>query len=802
MIKNYLKIALRQLWKNKLFSALNIFGLAVSIAVCLLLILVLADQYGYDEFHEGKEKIYRIITDKKEVGTYPKRPTYATTALSVAERLIYDFTFVDAATRIVELYGKFKVGNQRFKDFESGLAVDQSFLDVFTFNWVAGDQRTALMEPRSIVLTESTAKSMFPYSDPIGATVEYDELGQYIVTGIISNPPARTQIQFDYLISFSTITDAFTQEDREKINVYNYDEIWRGHVFLKLKQKNHIKELDQALTQLSASYSEKDPNHNFLFGSQRITDITPTTVTLSNELHSATPIIVLRFLIALGIIIILAACFNYMNLSIARSLKRAREIGVRKVIGAGKKDLVIQFIGEAVVIALFAFAIALVMLEFLIPAFYSLDPFVGEVFHMEKTPGLYLLFLGFSLIVGMLAGLFPAFNIASFPPIESLQQLRNVRLFKRIGFRKLLITIQFTLSLIFILTVLIVLKQQHYILNKDLGVRVQNMYNVYLDTSQYEVFAQEVRKLKGVEQVSGSNYGLLAGERSSTMVKYNNQSDSMKLASIIGTSNFIDNMGIELVAGDRIRGNNAATEQFILINETASDRMGYSNPEQAIGQAITLDTTSLIIAGVLKDFHHNNIWFEPIKPFAIRQIGDYDYRNASISLYDRDLKSTVADIKSIYSSLFPENDMNSFFVDTRIYNMSKFFRMGSSIIGFVGFLTIVISCLGLLGMVIYTVEGKVKEVGIRKVLGAGEGNIVWNLSKGFMILLFISILLALPVVYFGSRLWLQNFVLQTHIGPSIYLIGIGAILLIGLITVISQTYLAAKQNPVESLRQE
>ena len=804
MIRNYLVVTLRQLWKFKLFSFLNIFGLATSMAVCLLLIMILADQYSYDTFHTKKDRIFRVISGSGPKDHPIKKASRATSPLSLAEQLNEDYPFIESTTRIVEIHKEYQANDRRLSDQRHGCIVDQNFLDIFSFGWVAGDQRTALIHPRSMVLTETTAKKWFPNAEPIGAKIESKDLGIFTITGIIPDPPVHSHIQFNYLMSFSSVTNAFTDLEKKSIYLEDFSSAWRGYVYFLIDEQLKTNELHNAMAELSAIHSDENSEIDLLYTTQAFTNVRPSK-DLSNELNMGTaiPSMVLRFLMALGIIVTLAACFNYMNLSIARSLKRAKEIGVRKVAGARKIDIVIQFLGEAVLIALLSLGVALVLLEFLLPAFYGLDPFVETTVNLRKTPLLYLAFLGFSIVVGLLAGLFPAFNISNFQPIESIKQLTNVKLFGRLGIRKVLVTIQFMLSLIFILSVIVLLNQQRTVVNSDLGVRIENMYYVNLEKASFETFAQEVRQLRGVQEVSGSNYALLSGQRGTKMMQFNQGKDSVEIHSIIGTNNFIQNQDIQLIAGENFPENiNSRGEQFILLNEMAVKRMGFETPEEALGTSIQMDSMGLVISGVLADFHHEDIWWEPIRPFGIRHQPNENYAYANIRLSGKDISATTASIKEIWESFNPGSSMNASFVDDHVYHMSKFFNMGSKIVGFVGFLTVLISCLGLLGMVIYTVEGKVKEVGIRKVLGASETNIIWQLSKGFLLLLGIAVLITVPLAVFGTKLWLQNFVIRMKVVPSIFILGVGIILILGLITIISQTYLAAKSNPANTLRAE
>lgn len=797
---NYLKIAFRQLWKHKMFSALNIFGLATSMSVCLLLIMILMDQYSYDSFHEKGDRIYRVISNRQEKGIPIKRAEYATTALSIAEELKQNYPFVDKAVRVAQINEPFKIDDKTRDTDNSGFAVDADFLEVFDFGWIEGDQRTALQNPRSIVLTQAAVQSLFPDEDPMGKTVEYGELGEFIITGIMPDPPIRSHLQFDYLTSFTMIT-SLSEEDKGKIGIFSFDDIWRGLVYVMLDERADRNNLDLALTEQATAYSDRNEKDNFLFAAQPLTSVMPSPG-LNNEVGIGTPVIVMYFLMILGVIIILAACFNYMNLSVARSLERAKEIGIRKVIGARKSDVALQFLGESVLISLIALIVAVGILEFLIPAFLGLDPFVGQTFTLSKTPAAYLTFFVFSLFIGLLAGIFPAFNIAAFQPIEAIKKLNTAKLFSRVGFRKVLVTMQFAMSLIFVFTVILVLLQQKHVLNADLGARTKNILNVRMQDVDYSTFAQRVQQLPGVADVSSSRVVIMAGENVSTQVRFNNDQDTMSLLYNGVSSNYLENFDIQLIAGKNFPENiNSKGEQFIILNEKATKRIGYKSPDEAIGATIAIDSNLLTVIGVVQDFHHGNIWFDPIEPFALRHGGDFA-RNANIRLNGNNVAETRSAIFAIWNELSPDAPTLAFFTDERVYFMAKFFHMGSRVIGFVGVLTIIITCMGLLGMVIYTIEGRTKEVGIRKILGASEKNIIWQLSKGFFFLFGIAILLAVPIAIFGANLWLQNFLMRITIQPWMLLSGIAVMLVLGLLTVISQTYNAARSNPVESLRSE
>ena len=800
MYKNYFKIAIRQLFKNKLFSALNIFGLATSLAVCMLIIMILFDQYSYDNFHENEDRIFRVISAKQENGNPIGEANMATTSLQLAESLKADYPFIEKTIRVAGVGGDFLQNEKLVVANKNGYMVDNSFLQTFSFGWKEGNQSTALEAPRTMVVTEEFLENNSLGKNPIGEFIEFENLGEFKITGVMPTPPMRSHLRFDFLMSYVTV-ETLSKDALQNIQIADYDDIYRGLVYVLLDKKNNLSQFDNALTKIASDYTLRDKENQYLFESQAIIDIVPTR-DLGNEPGVGTPQMVLTFLLVLGIIIILAASFNYMNLSVARALKRAKEIGIRKVAGARKKDIIIQFLSEAVLIAFFSFLVAIGLLELLIPAFYALDPFVAEVFYLTKPVEVYLVFLGFSLLVGLFAGIFPAFNISRFEPLQAIQKLSNVKFFSQNRFRKSLVTFQFALSLIFILTVIIVQQQQQKILNTDLGINIENRMNVWLNNEvSYEIFSQKIKQIKDVESVSAARNAILLSRMPSTNAKYNEQTDSIKLSYTHVSPNYLDNMEIELLAGKNFPENiNSKGEQFVLLNEKATRQMGFASPAAALGTSILMDDVALTVIGVTRDFYYDNIYFGQLDPFALR-LGN-KFGVANIELSGQNNAATIAAIHQALNEISPQESMSTFFMDEKIYKLSKFFKMGSSIIGFVGFLTILISCLGLLGMVIYNIEGRMKEMGIRKILGASEINLNWQLAKGFLLLLGIAILMAVPLTIFLSNLWLQNFLIRINVSWEIIISGVGIILLLAFITILSQTHFAAKNNPVNILRNE
>lgn len=800
MWRNYLKVAIRQLWRNKLFSILNVVGLATSMSVCLLLIMIIVNQYNFDSFHQKKEQIYRVISQINPLDEPLIKANDATAPVSLAEDLSEYGHLFEEIVPVRGIGGRLQVEDEFFTG--EGLFVGDGFLRTFSFSLKSGDISSALTDPQSIILTEKTAQKFFGESSAMGREIVLAKAGVFIVRGVMENPPSNSHLQFEFLLPMKKYT-SLNDEELQSLDTYDArsNNIKTQHLYVLLANKGLEKDFEEALNNIKNEYAQEFQSTHMLLTPQAIEDIVPSS-DLRNEIGSALPVIIIYFLMILALIIIISAAFNYVNLSIARSLTRAKEVGLRKVSGANKLEIFSQFAGESVLLSIIALGVAVIFLELLIPAFASLGPVISDFVTLSHSFFIYLVFFAFAVLVGIIAGIFPAFHLASFQPIKVLRRFNQIKFSSKLSLRKVLITTQLTLSLALILITVTVLAQHNHVLKADLGIRVKNVANVFLDDLDYELFAQQVRQIKGVEEVSGSNMALLANTSSQALATFHQQTDSMNLAYAFVTPNFLRNMEVQLLAGNPFPEETSSTGgQLVILNEKAIDYMGYTTPEEAIGKSIVIDSTILTIHGVTKDFFQANIWFDPIRPFAFRYSPD-NIAYANVKFQEANLEQSVAEMEKILYRLAPDQKVGFTFAEDQVYFLSRFFNAGSKVIGFVGFLAIVISCMGLLGMVIYTVEGKTQEIGIRKVLGAGIASVVWNLSRSYLVLLSIAIVISVPLIWFGADWWLQNFVIRISIGPAILSLGIGIMIIMGGLTIFSQTYWAAKANPIKSLRNE
>lgn len=809
IFQSYVKIAFRQIARQKLFSAINLVGLSISMSVSLLIIIMLHDQFSYDEFHVNKECIFRVTSDRQSAGSARPMNT-ATAPLPIANELDSLFPGVEKAVRIVN--ANIEVSSKQENLALKGKFVDPAFLAAFSFAWGEGDREQALRDPTSLVITASTAEKIFGLTNPINQIISIPSWGEYIVKGIIQDPPRRSHIQFDFLLPLSALQKLERGEKYPQIT-QNWENIWSGYVYVWINERFDQSYLDQALHQIAAKQNEEEPEIEVIYKAQPLLSIVPGIIN-NNEMDAMLPAYILWFLGGLGLIIMVLACVNYTNLSIAKSLKRAKEIGIRKVIGAKRNDLLIQFIFESVLLSLLSLGMAIVLLEYLIPAFLVLEPELSNVFHLKRDPTIYGYFFIFSLIIGVLTGFFPAWHLSAFDPASSLKNLKNIKPFSFLGLRKLLIVGQFTFSLLFILSTLIILRQYKKVYTTDLGFQTDNIVHVELEGVEFELLANRLNQLKEVKGVSGSFIIPGAGNTVGNCISYQ-KADSVSVVNLDFNwvdPHFIDNLGINLVAGENFpKDVSKEQEQFILLSETAIHQLGFLRPQEAVGEIVALNSCEqfdssrmVIIRGVIQDIYYKGIIpFAEKKAYGLRYDPEhFTYANIQLIPGDQHVQAFLPTLKDIWSELSPNIGLKYTFYNEKLENQYKVLNIASSIIGFIGILSIVISCMGLLGMVVYQTEGRLKEVGIRKVLGTNVQQLVWLLSRSFLGLLLVAVVVAVPLIWKLNMMWLELYPVRISLGIELFMLGIFIMAILAGTAIISQTVRAAHMNPIDILRDE
>ncbi|WPP52347.1 ABC transporter permease [Catalinimonas niigatensis] len=795
MLGSYVKTSTRILAHNKLFSTINILGLASSMSVGLLLLAMLSDLYSYDDFHEKKERIYRInTTDLRD----EQRPMQlASTSVRAGKRISESVSGVEDLTLMRRGFGGDAMIEKNTVSIQ-GFWADQSFFEVFSFPLLEGDSATALKEPYSLVLTEKSATKLFGNAEALGKTVRFDSM-DYTVTGIMKDVPQRSHIQFEALGSFSTMVEIKPNTDGDFLA---WENIYMSYIYLSLHEGSDPESVQQSLDKLSATENAGLEYRNIQLWLQSLENI-PLRAGLSNEIGLAFNRIALWVLIGLAMVIILSACFNYTNLSIARSLRRSREVGIRKVLGALKSQVLAQFITESVILSLLSLVFSFALFLLLRQQFLSLDSFLSSRFLLELTPELICWFIGLAILVGLLAGMLPAVFFSRIHTSQVLKDASSLKVFRHVSMRKALVVVQYTFSLIFIITVIIGYNQYKSFISFDLGFTTENIVNIWLNGTNGDTVEKELAELTEVQGLSRSRMVTSIGSMYGTQMKYRDDST-------IVLQNMVDEDYLPLHQHQLLAGRNfnpkaeGADENEVIVNEQLIQyfNLGNQKPEQALGEIVDIDNKQLTIVGVVKDFHYGTL-SDKIQPTVFRHVTDKDYGFINVKIQTEDWASTFTAIEKIWKKIEPVHPLQATLYDDQIEQAYRQFVVMVKVIGFIAFLAVCIASMGLFGMVVFTTETRMKEISIRKVLGASEGNLLFLLSRSFLLLLLLSALIAIPTTYlFFDKVVLVNFAYHQPIQIGELLVGVLILMLLACLMVGSQTLKVAQSNPAEVLKNE
>ncbi|WPP52702.1 ABC transporter permease [Catalinimonas niigatensis] len=804
MFKNYFKVGIRNILRYKVFSFINVFGLAVAMSVCMLIILMLADQKSYDQFHAKKDRIYRILSNPKDA-----KSVSATTPVPLAASLKSDYPIIETSTHLIQGLRGEAIHDQKMAEIK-GYFADSSFFQIFSFGLEKGNPATALNAPNAMVISQEMAEQLFRTQDPIGKTVEFIDQGEttpvswglFTVSGVMASE-YKTHLEFDVLVSASSLPLLYAEEKIADLT-NNWSSYSSAYTYALLYPEHSQEDLEALLAPLAEQkIASLEEQKGFRLNAQALTSITPGPI-LNNESRMSLPLMAYYILGGLALIIMLSACLNYTNLSIARALTRAKEIGVRKVTGARKTDLMYQFLSESILMTLLALAFAILLLVVLKPAFMSL--WVNQYLHfdLQENFSVYLIFLGFALLIGLFAGIYPALHLSGFRPAKVLKNLESMQAGK-LGMRKVLSSFQLIISMFFIVTSLLIYKQFKHYLAFDYGFTSEQVVNVPLQGNPYELVVNELSSVAGVASISASEYIPATGyNNGAELRKVNSEEDYTHFISLPVNEDFITNLDIELVAGSNLPETATGSDHLILVNESAVKALGYEYPAEIVG--VVFDSKwgekDLEVIGVVKDFRIDLPMFNDRTRPTLMQNLPNAFRYANIKIASGNLVATLDQLEETWKKIDPVHPFEYEFYNQQLASTHQGILDVVSIIGFIAFLAITIACLGMLGMATYTVERRIKEVGIRKVLGAENLNIALLLSRSFMITLLISIGIAAPLSYFLNNFLLQFFANRVEFGFGIIFTGSLILLVLGGITIGSQTFRAARQNPVDTLRSE
>lgn len=803
MLKNIIITSLRNFVRNKSFSLINLIGLSVSMSLGMLIIMILLDQLSFDNFHSEADQIYRIDTRLK----HPDwgNIDFATAPLPLGQAIQDDYSVAENVVRINrELVGDVNYNNVTVP--VHGLFVDASFLEVFNFPLQQGSPLTALQAPNSLVLTQQSAERIFGTADPIGQTLTIGKFGGFTITGVLQELPGKTHFDFEALSSISTL-HGLEQRKVMGETLNNWSAYYNNYVYVKLGEGHDISEVDQALETINKKYGiglksdGKDISYSFYV--QPLNKITPGPE-LSGQMGRGLPAFFLIFLSVLGGVVLLMSIFNFTNLTIAKSLSRAREIGVRKVVGANRYQVFFQFIGEAVVFSVIALIFSYIILQFLKGGFLQLSLREDFFISLQENVSLYAMFMLFAIIVGILAGILPAAYLSAFKPSKVLKDVQNLKIYSRLTFRKMLMVVQFTLTVIFVIVVAVVYQQIDFMVSSDYGIQQKNNLNLSLKGVPFEKIANEIESIPGVIRVGGVSHKLGTFENGSDDYKRDKEDNALVVSYFMVDNNYVDNLSPTFLAGNNFHEEEqTGREREVVLNESAIAQLGFEQPLEAIGETIYAgDTLLLKIIGVVKDFH-----FRPmnnkIGPMAFRyNTRAIHYLSAHIEPSQRE--SVIESMNVIWKKFDAIHPMEYAMMEDEIDDAYRQSGMSDAlvILGYITFLVISLSCLGMLGMAMYAAQVRVKEVGIRKVMGASVMDVVLLLSKSFMALIGIAILIGVPVSYLAGNAFLEDFAYKIQITPALLTMAIALIAGLGLFIVWSQTIRVASSNPMKWLRSE
>ncbi|WP_296705741.1 ABC transporter permease [Algoriphagus sp.] len=806
MFKNYLKIAWRNLLKKKVYSFINIVGLGIGMACCVLIFMFVQDELSYDQFNVNKDRVYRIIHDIEQEGTSPDYSSFWVWGNApIGPALQLEFPEVE---KVVQFSGRgdilFTVGDVTQQ--EDGIVfMDSTVFDVFSWEMIEGNPKTALVAPYSVVLTESTAKKYFGDQSALGKTLKGSDVagranaGDYTVTGILKDLPSNSHLQFNTLLSRST-------NIQSRPSVFDSWGYVDSYTYFLVNDQFDQNAFESKLSDfISRRANVEETGENYAIAIEPLKDVylRSDVQRQPGDTGSLSNIYIFSII---GLFILAIAIINFMNLSTARSMERAKEVGIRKSIGADRNSLVFQFLGESLIIVLLSAVVAVIFVTLALPMMNALTGKVlqlNSVINWQTIP----FFIGMILLIGLLAGSYPALVLSSFRPVMILKGI-NKSDARGVNLRKGLVVFQFSLSIALIAGTIIVYSQMSHLLDKDMGFDKEQM--VVVDYN-YDGQVNNVSSSLENELEKNPNILSVAFSRSVPGSHFPNAGTTIEnpegemimdgQAIFQVGLDFIDHYGLELIAGRSYsRDYPSDSTSALVINEAAAKQYGYANPADVVGKKFDQWGRAGTVIGVVKDFNyislHNTV--EPLTlPFEA-----YASRYMSLKVKSEDLPATLAQIEGVWKELAPHRPFIYSFLDedfNKQYESDFRFRQ---IFTTFSVLAILIACLGLLGLATYTAEQRTKEIGIRKVLGADIGSIVGLLSRDFIKLVLVAIVVATPVAWFAMNKWLEGFAYQVPIHWWIFLISGVLAVVVALVTISFQSVKAAMMNPVNSLKSE
>ncbi len=801
MLRNYLKIAYRNIRKNAGHSLINIAGLAVGMACCVLIMLFVFDELSYDRFNENCDRTWRV-TRKWFNADGVVNLHLGHVAPPIGPLLKNDFPEILHSVRMIQTEGLLVNHGPVYFEEDRFFFAEEDIFDVFSFEMTAGDPSTALVEPFTVVITTDTARKYFGAEDPVGKSITIaasGRSGDLRVSGIVEPLPAASHFHPDFLGSFKTYEAIVGDEELRSWSSNNYA------TYLLMPPGYDIGRLEARLDDFMDRHMSPGISAQTKLELQALKDIHLRSH-LDSEIEANGDIKYVIIFSMVAFFVLLVACVNFMNLATARSAGRAREVGLRKVVGARRAQLVRQFLGESVLTAVVSLIVALGFVLLALPAF---NRFVGRelALNVAQNGSLVLFLAGIAVFVGIVSGLYPALYLSGFRPVRVLKGLPGGGA-SGLSLRKALVVFQFAISIVLIVCVGIVSGQLRFMRTKDLGFAKEHV--VVLPSSPAMIINLEgfkTRLLQNPDILSVSaakrvpSGRLLDSAGARLLTGEERESIDFRIANLLVDHDYIPTYGIEMAAGRNFSKEMGtdATQAFI-INEAAARRIGWSSPEEAVGQGFEYGRRSGQIIGVVRDFHFESL-HEEIAPIVM-YLSRSDMARISVRIAPRDIPRTLAHLEEVWAEMRPNRPFSYFFVDERFDRLYKSEETLGRIFRTFAWLSVGIGCLGLFGLASYSAERRTKEIGIRKVLGASPAGIAALLSREFTRWVLVANLVAWPVAYFVMSRWLRNFAYRADIGLGTFVLAGALALVIAFLTVSYQAVKAALTDPVRSLRYE
>jgi putative ABC transport system permease protein len=786
MIKNYFKTAWRNLWKNKFYTSINVLGLAIGLAVGLIILLWVKDELSFDRFHKDSNNIYRVVA---HVGSGSTSQAWGNIPAPIGVYGKKEVPEIKEFVRIIrnDDYSIFRYGDKQF-DKTDAAYVDPSFFTLFDFKLTSGNPANPFPDKNSVIITKETAKKYFGNDNPVGKIITGDNKDNYTVQGVMEDFPENSSLQYDMLFSTDVVAQKYSPNDYWK----SMNEDWGNYfslTFLQVRSDASLAAIESKLTNIHRSHHKDDKTTSFT-----VQPLTQYHLYNTDGTSGAMQMVKIFFVVA--VLLLLIACINYVNLSTARSMIRAKEVSVRKIIGAGRTQLFMQFIVETIILFSIATALAIAIIYVLMPLYNTLAD-KHAVFNIADSS--VWTTIGITIFGALVAAsIYPALLLSSFKPIQALKGKISIGI-GNTRFRQVLVVTQFAFSVILIIGTLIIGRQMRYIQEKELGYDKSHVFGFGMRGMEdhYEAIRAELLKQPGITGITSANGNIVSIGSSTGDTDWEGKApnSSFMIHPLAIDEHFMSQMKLELAAGRDFRGGKADSANIIL-NETAIKEAGIKDP---IGKTFSLWNTKCTIIGVVKDFHFSSLK-NKIEPMAIY------YSPANSIMYvkttGKDAPKAIAAVEKYWKQYNAGFPFNYRFLDDAYDRMYKSDRVTNKLFNVFALIAILISCLGLFGLATFTAQVKTREIGIRKVLGASVTSVTGLLAKDFVKLVLIAIIIASPLAWMAMNKWLQNFQYRITINGWIFLLAGSISLLIALLTVSTQAIRAALANPVKSLKSE